>query len=401
MNKNKRWGHLVVGTVMLLFLGLLYAWSVFRAPLGALFDTWSVSDLSLTFTISMVFFCFGGFLSGKLVRRISPRVTALFAAAALFAGFFGASRLDVQNPALSLVKLYLYYGVLCGGGVGMGYNVVIATVNKWFPDKPGLASGTLMMGFGFGGIVLGGVVNSLVGKIGLFTTFLVLAFTVAIVMTFGSFFMQVPEITPPALSKDSSGDNAYTAIEMIRTGAFWCFFLWGVITGSAGLIVINSAANIATAFGAPAVLGLIVSVFNGGGRVIFGVVFDRIGRRPSMFLNSACMIVAGMGLLAGSATHNVVLVIAGLIFIGLSYGGSPALTSAVTMGFFGSKNYPVNFSIMNFLLIPAAIIGPMISSALLERAGGAYGTTFTMIIVLAVLAFGMAGLMNKVSPKGK
>lgn len=395
MYGRKRWIYLAVGAVMLLFLGLLYAWSIFRAPLGAIFQNWSVSNLSLTFTISMIFFCLGGFAGGKLGKVLSGRTITMISAAALFLGFFGASRLNPQSPERSLMLLYLFYGVFCGTGVGVGYNVVLGTISRWFPDKPGLSSGVLLMSFGCGGIILGGTAGSIIQWKGLFDTFLILAFTVAIVMLAGSFFMKPPKSgsTNGAEAAVVSG-KSYTAGEMLRTTFFWCYFLWGIVVSSAGLLVINAAAVIAASFGLPAVLGLIVSLFNGGGRLIMGSLFDEKGRKFSMALNTAFLFLAGAVLTAGALFRQPVLIVIGLIFVGISYGGTPSLTSAVIHNSFGAKNYAVNFSLANFQLIPAAMIGPMISSFLLERAGGAYLTTFLMIIVLAAAAFVLHLLLN-------
>jgi OFA family oxalate/formate antiporter-like MFS transporter len=344
----------------------------------------------------MIFFCLGGFFSGKLVRVVLARRLALLAALLLFLGFIGVSRLNPDDPNGALVKLYLFYGVLCGGGVGIGYNVIIGTVTKWFPDKPGMVSGALMMGFGLGGIVLGSLVSSMMEKNGLFATFFDLAILVPVVIAIGSFFLKIPEVAG-SMSVISMGLVDRKPSEMLKTAAFWCYFLYGVVTSSAGLLAINSAATISMAFGAPAVLGLIVSVFNGGGRLIFGAIIDKFGRKRTMLINTTCMMFAGLSLLLGAYMNNAAPIFIGLILVGITYGGSPAMTSAIVYRFFGVTYYPVNFSLANFLLIPAAVIGPMISSALLEWSGGAYNSTFTMIICLAVIAYLLTGAMNAVS----
>ncbi len=395
-NNTNRWIILIMGMVILLFLGLIYGWSIFRAPLSGFFPEWNTSQMSMAFTVSMIFFCLGGFFSGQMLKRVSHKVMLGGAAAVLFIGFFGVSMLDVTDPGKSLIMLYILYGVLGGGGVGIGYNCVISTVNKWFPDKAGLASGVMMMGFGLGGIVLGGIVNILIGSAGLFNTFKILAVAIAAVLIAGVLLLKAPHAKAQAAAAQGFiEEENFSPMEMMKKASFWFFVVWCILLNSAGLLVINNAATIAVAFGAPAVLGLIVSVCNGAGRVLIGEIFDRTGRRVSMILNTIFVFTAGALLLIGGMAAAAPVIIIGLLFTGLGYGGTPTLSSAFIHKEFGPKYFPVNFSICNFSLIPAAIVGPMVSSWLIDRSGGAYTGSFIMMIVLAVLAAGAWMLVNK------
>jgi OFA family oxalate/formate antiporter-like MFS transporter len=335
-----------------------------------------------------------------MLKRVSHKVMLAAAAVVLFIGFFGVSMLDTSDPDSSLIKLYLLYGVLGGGGVGIGYNSVISTVNKWFPDKPGLASGTMMMGFGLGGIVLGGVVNVLIGSVGLFTTFKILAASISVILVVGVMILNKPAVGSGAAAVSTLSDEGnFTPGQMMKKASFWFFVLWCILLNSAGLLVINNAASIAVAFGAPAVLGLIVSVCNGVGRVLIGELFDRFGRKLSMIINVGFTCTAGILLLAGDMTTATAVIIIGLLFTGMGYGGTPTLSSAFIHREFGPKYFPVNFSICNFSLIPAAIIGPMFSSYLIDKAEGAYTGTFVMIIILAVCAAAAWMMVNKYAEK--
>lgn len=104
--------------------------------------------------------------------------------------------LNPEDSATSLILLYILYGFLCGSGVGMGYNAIISTVNKSFADRAGLASGVMLLGFGLGGIVLGGTVGSVIEKIGLFPTFRILGILIAVVLFVGSIFITPPPVEP-------------------------------------------------------------------------------------------------------------------------------------------------------------------------------------------------------------
>lgn len=413
MNTNKRWLYLGMGTLTLLFLGLIYAWSIFRTPFGELFPDWSISQLSMTFTISMIFFCLGGFAGGVLSKKLSIRIRMLISAVMLLIGFFAVSMVKADSPSSSLVMLYIFYGVFGGGGVGVAYNGVIGTLNKWFPDKVGLASGIMLMGFGLGGLVLGSLVNTMIGSMGVLPVFRILGIVICVVCVLAALIIKAPGTEDSealaALAGGSSKDKAaadtevknYTAGEMLKTSRFWFFTIWAILLNSAGLLVINSAANISVAFGGTAVLGMIVSLFNGAGRIVAGNNFDRHGRFMSTLVNNAFMLAAGILLVLGGMTGAYVFILCGLVFVGLAYGGCPTITSAYINKAFGPANFATNFSIANFSLIPAATIGPMISSALLESAGGSYDTNFYAIVGFSLAAAVFWLLLNKASGNEK
>ena len=406
MNTNKRWLYLATATLTLLFLGLIYAWSIFRTPLNELFPDWTISQMSLTFTISMIFFCLGGFAGGLMSKKFSVRTRFLISAVMLFVGFFAVSTVKTSAPAASLTMLYVFYGVFGGGGVGLAYNAVIGTLNKWFPDKVGLASGIMLMGFGLGGLVLGSVVNSMIGSMGILPVFRILGIVIAVICVLAAFIIKAPSEQDSvslaqlaAAAKGPVSQNApaakdYSAGEMLKTARFWFFTVWAILLNSAGLLVINSAANISVAFGGTAVLGMIVSLFNGAGRIIAGNNFDRFGRKAATIVNNSFMLAAGIFLTLGGMSGKYAFILIGLIFVGLAYGGCPTITSAYINKAFGPANFPTNFSIANFSLIPAATIGPMISSALLEAAGGSYNTNFYAIIGFSAAALVMWVLLN-------
>ncbi|EJU23013.1 MULTISPECIES: MFS transporter [Mogibacterium] len=399
---NKRWLYLGVATISTLFLGLIYAWSLFRAPFSEVFKTWTVAQMSMTFTISMIMFCLGGLIGGQLGKKFGVKVRILIAAVLLLVGFFMVSTLNPADASGSLMKLYIFYGIFGGGGVGIGYNAVITTITKWFPDKVGLASGIMLMGFGLGGLALGSVVTKFIAGIGIFSTFKLLAIAIFVVLLVAAIIIKAPEAPTAGASKTAAADDNthhYTSAEMMKTSRFWIFFLWAIALNSAGLMVINSAANISVAYGGSAVLGMIVSLFNGAGRIVAGNNFDRFGRKTSSIVNNIFMIIAGALLIAGGVSHSLILVVIGLIFVGLSYGGTPTITSAYVNKAFGAKYFATNFSIANFSLIPAAIIGPIISAKLLEAAGGKYDSNFRALIVFTLVALALWIGLNIASKK--
>lgn len=381
--------RLAAGSVALLFLGLIYGWSIFRAPLVGIFPEWKATQVSWVFTISMIFFCLGGFVSGKLTTKIPHRHVLRIAALCILIGFSSITLLlDPSYPLASLVLLYIAYGVCCGGGVGLSYNSVLGCVTRHFPDKNGLCSGVLLLGFGTGGMALGSVVNAVQAAIGIRATFAVTGVIMAFILLPLSFFLKLPETK---IVHDNQGKPVQSTdcplSTVLHTPTFWFFSLWMISMSIGGLLVINSAANIAVFFGSSAVMGLVVSVFNGAGRAIMGYAFDKFGRKMSMYITALIMLIGGVLLCTGTASRSGLWIFTGFPLIGIAYGGTSSLTSASMLRFYGAKYYGVNFAAINFNLIPAAIIGPLVSSALQERSNGSYFSTFIMIIIAAALAF--------------
>ncbi|MDR3305495.1 MAG: MFS transporter [Clostridiales Family XIII bacterium] len=411
MGNHKKYLYLAAGTVMLLFLGLVYGWSIFRAPLTAIFTDWTPTQLSMTFSITITCFCIGGFLAGKLAARMKHRFIILLSAACIFVGYAGIMLLFDENaPGKTLAVLYIFFGVLGGGGVGLSYNTLLGVIARWFPGRAGMASGILLLGFGVGGLALGSLVSVLSSpdSVGIRSTFLILGVIFAVVLIVGSFFVKIPEAAAPA--KASGADDAaaaprnFTLGEAVKTGTFWLIFAWTAFMCIGGLLVINSAAPIAVLFGAPAVMGLIVSVFNGAGRPIIGTIFDKIGRRKTMTINTLIMLVGGAILILATATGSAAFVFIGLPLIGICYGGTPALLAASVNKFFGPKYYQVILGAVTFSLAVGAIIGPLLSSKLQQASdaegfGGVYFTSFILLIVVAAVALAITLLISAASKK--
>jgi OFA family oxalate/formate antiporter-like MFS transporter len=391
MVKNK-WLMLSAGTALMVIMGLIYAWSIFRAPLSAVFPDWTPTQLSLTFTLSMVFFCLGGFGAGRLAPRIGHRWVLVAAGVMLAAGFAILSFYDAADGGASLVRLYLCYGVACGGAIGLGYNCVLSAVTRCFPGQVGVASGVLLMGFGLGGLILGSLVDYLAKVWDLRAIFRFLGGLMFAVLVASSFVIRPPAAAAGAGAAGDSGDR--TTSQMLRTAAFWFFAAWMIAISSAGLLIINSAATISAAFGGAAVLGLIVSVFNGLGRVVFGALFDRVGRVPAMMLATGVMLAAGVVLILAAVTESLALVFVGLPLVGIAYGAAPTITSATVTEFYGPTHYGSNLATINFAIIPAAMLGPLIASRLQESSGGSYTSTFAMVGIIAVVAFGVCAAVT-------
>ncbi len=371
---------------MMLCLGTLYAWSIFKDPLKEIYG-WKDTVLSANFSITMVCYCLGGFLGGKLSGRTSNRVTVLVSGAALLIGFMGASFMPAGSPGAARIMLFVFYGLFSGMGTGLGYNAIVSGIPRWFPEKSGAVTGLLLTAFGIGTLVMGQAANAVIPKIGINAAFRILAVLFIAVMGAGAAIVKIPGAEASRISgvsaSGSSGQD-YTPGRMLRHPAFWLFFLWNVCMCSSGLMVINSAANIAAAYGAAAILGLLVSVCNGFSRIPLGFMLDKLGQRKTMLFANIMLIVTGALLFAGGYAHITALVFAGMLLMGVCYGSSVTISTSVVRQFYGDKHYAVNLSIVNCCAIPSSFLGPLLSGALIDASGGSYISTFGVILVIAL-----------------
>lgn len=387
--KIKRTVPLISGSTANLFLGVIYAWSIFVTPLETEFN-WTRMETSGTFTISMIFFCVGGIVSGMLLRKKSPKLILIISALCFLVGFTGASCVS------SIAELYLTYGVFCGLGVGLAYNVNLSTVTKWFPDKIGLTLGILLMCFGCGGMALGSVATFLIGAMGWRITFRALGISSAVILLICSMGIKapgdgaaLPERKVKTLKAEEEGSEMTTA-EMMKRIPFWLQFIWAVILTAAGLSVIGHAAVFAQDMGATITYAAVIigtmSICNGLGRIISGYAFDNFGRKISAAMANSLMVTAFAILLYAVWTGNTRILLIGSLVLGLAYGCLPTINSAFVNLFYGTKNYALNLSIINSNIIPGAIIGPLAAGAV-KTATGSYLGVLALFLTLSILAY--------------
>ena len=389
---NKRWFILSVGVITMLFAGILYAWSILKVPFR---DEVGIANgqLAFSYTLTMCFFCIGGFLSGRLVRRIGTRPTILLAGALAGTGIALAGILTPLAP----IWLFFTYSFLAGLGIGMAYIAIISTVNAYFPDRKGLSSGLLMMGFGASTLILGKVaVRLFASPLGWKHTYVVIGVVIGVVLIISAAFITPPPsdmIVPAAKRKPLAREELfeerdYTPSEMVRRPTFWRAFLALVCFTAVGSSVISFANDLALSVGATAnfatTLVGTLAVCNGLGRILTGAVFDTLGRRFTMIAATVLTTVAATVTLTAVMLSSLPLCVVGLCLTGLSYGTSPTVSSAFTLAFYGKKHFASNLSISNFNLIGASFIATACTA--LQTASGGYVVPFSLLLVLSVIS---------------
>ena len=396
MNTNKkltvRWFYLAVGVIAMLFAGILYAWSILKSPLAAEFS-WGASELALNFTLAMSFFCIGGLAGAKISNVAGPMTALITAGVSSAAGFILTA--CIKSSAVWI--LYVTYGVLAGLGIGIAYNVVIGTVSAWFPDKKGLCSGCLMMGFGASALLLGNVANSLFNSaLGWRTTYVILGAAICAVLVVAALILKKPAadtVFPDSANKKSNKTEDFekrdfTTTQMLCRASFWMAFINISFLAAVGSSVISFAKDLALSVSAPESLAVslvgALSVCNGIGRILTGAVFDIIGRRKTMLLANGMTIVAAGTTLLAVTVGSLPLCIAGLCLTGISYGSCPTITAACTSSFYGMKYFSTNMAVMTFTVMVGSLIAT-VSNKVLELTGG-YTATFAMLLALTFVA---------------
>lgn len=391
---------LVVGVFTMLFAGILYAWSILKVPFAQELG-YQASTLSLNFTLTMCFFCLGGLLSSYLVKRYGTKPMIVLSGVFAGLGFVLTSMLSNSSSFL----LFVTYALLAGLGIGMAYIIIISTVNAWFPDRRGLSSGALMMGFGASSLLLGNLADALfASSLGWRWTYIIIGIAIALVISLSALFIEKPDANaelpaPKTVSRKREEKfevRDYTSGEMIKRFTFWRAFLFLVFNTAVGSAVISFARDLALSVGAEAVLATtlvgVLAIFNGLGRILTGIVFDKMGRRFTMLAaNILTIFAAGMTLLSVSIA-SLPLCIVGLCLTGMSYGSSPTVASAFTSAFYGQKHFASNLGVMNFNLMAASFIATACSS--LQIASGGYIAPFVLLLSLAG-----AGLVLNISVK--
>jgi len=401
LTKRKRRVKLVVAVVVMLFAGIIYAWSILKEPFEQVSNgvVENAAQLGLNYTLTIIFFCLGGFAAGLMSGKISATLRLVLSSCLLFASFFNSSLLTVTlSYTNNYFLLYMAYGMLGGLGIGMAYVTIISAVNAWYPDKKGLASGIMMTGFGVSLLLLGRITD-LLGKsesVGWGNTYIIIAVALGVIFIIAAVVIKppppgtvFPEQKPARDANTTLEAGDFTAAEMIRRPSFIFIFLFITILASSGSAAISFAKDIMLDVGASenfAVTAVgILGVSNGIGRFVSGCLFDSLGQKQTRFISSAVAIFAPLTVVMAIAANSVFLGILGLCLCGFSYGFAPTTSSVLTTEFYGLKSFTLNFSIMNLILIPAPFAAILAGN--LKASTGGFMTAFIILTVLTVVGF--------------
>jgi len=371
----------VLGILMNLCMGNLYAWSVFRNPLMKQFG-WSAAEATVPFQLSIVFFGVAMVLAGRWQDKVGPRTVAMTGGVLVGLGFVLSSFFGS-----TLTGLYITFGVIGGIGIGCAYVTPIATTVKWWPDKRGLMTGLVVLGFGAGAIFGGIGGPMMIAAYGVLTTFLIFGIAFGAIITLCGMQLKNPPAgykpagwNPPAAAAVGAKvvKQDFTPGEMVGTIQFWLLWIGYFISASVGLMIISQASPIGQEMAklTPVAAGgalVFLSILNGLGRPGYGAISDMIGRKNGALLIFALHIIALVFILPNATTFGMYA--AGVCAVGFAFGGTLALMPAFTADYFGTKNLGLNYGWLFSAYAIAGVAGPIVGLKV-RAATGAWLNSF-------------------------
>ena len=406
---KNRW-LVVLGAVLIqLCLGAIYAWSVFTPSLKA--AGWSSVQTQAVFAVGLLCFALSMVWSGKRLASWGPRKLTLLSGAVLGGGYALAGLIG----GTEFWSFFLFMGIVGGVGIGLGYVVPISVCMRWFPDQKGFITGLAVAGFGFGAMAwvkLAGSWGHLIASLGLTATLVVYGAAFTALITLGAVWMVYPAdgwlpegYVPPESEANAAGaDCALSPAAMLKTREFAYIFLTFAFCAGAGLMSIGLMklypmealqASGLSAAEASAISGTAMAVFfslaNGIGRIAWGAISDRLGRKTSIVVMAGTQGVFVMGFPFVAGNEYVLYLAAACI--GFNFGGAFSLFPTITADTFGptciGQNYPYVFLSYGV----GGIFGPILGGMLGDM--GNFPMAFTICGVLCLLG---ATLTSRVRP---
>ncbi|MEY3423149.1 MAG: rane transporter [Bacteroidota bacterium] len=422
-----RWKVPVAALCIHLCIGQIYAFSVFNKPMSQLIgvttssaDDWTLTQLGWIFSIALFFLGASAATFGKWMERVGPR-RAMFAAAVCFSSGFFLSAIGIYLHQIWL--LYLGSGVVGGIGLGLGYISPVSTLIKWFPDRPGMATGMAIMGFGGGGMIASPLsvylmeLFSNASSNGVGATFVVMGVIYLMVMLLGSFLVRVPAenwkpegFDPSKIQQKKMVTTQHVLVDSaVKTPQFYLLFGVLMLNVTAGIGVLGQAsvmiqelfseASVGTANAIDAKIAagfvMLLSLFNMVGRFFWSSLSDYIGRRNTYIIFFTLGVVLYASIPSIGASGSVVIFVAAFAIIMSMYGGGFATIPAYLRDLFGTKQVGAIHGRLLLAWSAAAIFGPVIINYLrqyqLEVKGmpAAEVYSLTMYIMAGLLLIGL------------
>ncbi len=389
---GNRWFVVTGALIVQVCLGAIYSWSVFVNPLKEVFS-YTTTQTQMIFSLALATFALTMIFAGRLQDKKGPRIVATLGGIVLGAGYLLASLTDGSFPLIALTV-----GVIGGAGIGLSYVCPIAACVKWFPDKRGMVTGLAVAGFGAGAWLFAKVASNFIDAYGLLTSFKYLGIIFMLAVVAGAQLLRNPPAgwkptgwNPPESHSADSSKQDFEWRDMIKLKQFWMLWIMFVFGAAAGLLVIgilkpygvHSGLSAAAAANAVGVLAL----FNGAGRIVWGTVSDKIGRKNAMTLMFLLQGIMMLAIINMGSTEMTLSIAAA--WVGFNFGGNLALFPSTTADFFGIKNVGMNYGLMFTAYGVAGIAGPILAGSVFDITGS-YMWAFIPAGIACLIAAGIS-----------
>jgi len=382
-----------------LILGVLYIWSIMSKALIRELG-WSSTSASLPYTVCIAAFAIVMVFAGKVQDIRGPRLSSTFGGILLGSGLLLSGL--TKDPFI----MVLTFGILGGAGIGFCYAATTPPAVKWFPiQKKGLISGIVVSGVGFAAVYISPLTNSLLASYGISRTFFYLGIGALIILISFSQLLINPPAGYAAKSTAQNGSNGASPSnvtteqgwrQMMKTPGFYKLWVMYAFTSSAGLMIIGHIANIAiiqAQWENGYLLVVLLAVFNTLGRIIAGIISDKIGHRNTMRI---IFLLQALNMVLFSMFSTTVTLGIGVAVAGFCYGALFTVFPAATAESYGIKNLGVNYGLVFTAWGFGGVIGPLLAARIFDSTGS-YNGSYTVSAILLVIA----GVMTFFSGKAK
>jgi OFA family oxalate/formate antiporter-like MFS transporter len=393
---NHGWQVTFAGLGINLALGILYTWSVIGKGIEAEWG-WDKSQTAWPYSIACLVFSLIMVPAGRMQDKFSPKLVATIGGILVGIGFLVASYVH------SLTGFVIGFGVLAGAGIGFGYASATPPAVKWFPPaKTGMIAGLVVSGFGLASVYAAPLTKWLLGSQGIATTMMILGVAFLVIVVALAQLLKAPPAgyipagyTPPAAATAGGKKEDFLPKEMLKTPQFYMLWFMYACGAGAGLMIISKLADIAGQEKIGISLGFllvaVLAIGNGGGRIVAGIMSDKIGRKLTMFI---CFVSQAIFIfmLSKASKENFLGTIPAMALIsaliGANYGANLALFPSITKDYFGAKNFGMNYGLVftswgvgGFML--AKLAGSMYKKSVVEISPDVFQGSFNIAYYIA------------------
>ncbi len=384
----KRLGYIILGILLLLCLGTVYAYSVFRKPIEGTFGVGATLS-GLPYMFALFFYALFMPIGGRLLGKYPPRFVALLGSIMTSSGWIGA------GLSRSYSSFLVFYGILCGIGVGIAYGVPLAVSVSWFPENPGIALGTTVIGFGLSPLVTAPIARRLVEASGPLFALRTLGVAFLLVTVPISLLLRFAE--RKAVSTDNPSQAHTNLLQQGKFWALWTSFFIGTFIGLSAISITGPVAQevVKLSYEKAALSVSLFALFNGAGRPLFGHLVDRKGFKVGALLSYTSIAIAS---LLFFIYPRVVTYSLAFAILWMNLGAWLAMAPVTTYTLFGRATYAQNYGVVFTAYGAGAIAGTFVSGIVRDLTGS-YLPAFLFNTFLAGGGIGVALFLEHLARK--